>query len=117
MKKFSTYLAGALLSLVVFTSCSSDPAEVDVTKLDEPCDFVNAMEDIAEAGFEIMESVKGDESKLTDDDKERGEALQKKMGELLKAAGEKKINITDCEDYKAYQEKMEELEEKMRELR
>ena len=117
MKKISTYLASALLTLVVFTSCSSDPAEIDVTNLEEPCDFVDAMQDIAEAGFEILESVKGDESKLTDDDKERSEALQKKMGEVIEEAGKKEIDFNDCKDYKAYQEKVEELEEKMRELR
>lgn len=95
---------------------SAGRQEINIADLYEPCDFVYAMQNIAEAGFDIMESVKGDVSKLTDDDKKRGEALEKKMGELIKAASENKINITECEDYKAYQE-LEELEKKMRELR
>jgi hypothetical protein len=83
----------------------------------EPCDFVEAYLELMEAGFEIMKSVDGDYTKLSDSDKKRGEDLQKKEKELRDAAREKNIDPRDCEDYKAYEEKMEELQEKMRELK
>ena len=40
------------------------------------------MQNIAETGFNIVKSVNGDPSKLTEDDKKRGVDLDTKMGEL-----------------------------------
>jgi hypothetical protein len=109
MKKFSTYLASALLTLVVFTSCSSDPLEIKAEDLKEPCDFVEAMEDILDEGLELFNSVDGDLSKLSEADQKRGEALQEKSKELDKAARERNIDVSDCEDYEALMKKMMEM--------
>ena len=109
MKKFSTYLASAILSLVVFTSCSSDPLEVKAEDLNEPCEFVEVLEDILDEGLELMNSVDGDRSKLSEADQKRAKALEDKSNKLQKAAGEKKIDITECEDYEALMEKMKNL--------
>ena len=106
MKKFSTYLASAILSLVVFTSCSSDPLEVKAEDLKEPCDFVEALEDILDEGLELMNSVDGDFSKLSEADQKRAEALQDKSKELQKASADKNIKIEECDDYEALMKKM-----------
>ena len=106
MKKFSTYLASALLTLVVFTSCSSDPLEVKAEDLKEPCDFVEALEDILDEGLELMNSVDGDFSKLSEADQKRAEALQDKSKELQKASADKNIKIEECDDYEALMKKM-----------
>ena len=110
MKKFSTYLASALLTLVVFTSCSSDPAEIDVAQLEEPCDYLDAMEAVVDEVLAIQKSVNGDPSKLTEDDLKRGQALSEKMEELGMAAYEKfGDEEPDCPNNLALQNKMMEL--------
>jgi hypothetical protein len=109
MKKFSTYLASAILFLVVFTSCSSDPLEIKAEDLKEPCDFVEAMEDILDEGLELFKSVDGDLSKLSEADQKRAEALEDKSRELQKAAGERNIKVEECDDYEALMKKMMEL--------
>jgi hypothetical protein len=132
MKKISTYLASALLMMVVFTSCSSssddkseekngkdakqensnasDPAEIDVAQLQEPCDYVDAMEAVVDEVLAIQKSVNGDPSKLTEDDLKRGQALSEKMEELGRAAYEKfGDEEPDCPNNLALQNKMMEL--------
>ena len=134
MKKISTYLASALLMMVVFTSCSSSsddnkdskqedgkdakqensnaskPAKMDVAQLKEPCDYVDAMEDAADEMLAIKKSVNGDYNKLSDDDKKRVQALSEKMNELQKAAYENfGDEEPDCPNNLALQNKMMEL--------
>jgi hypothetical protein len=131
MKKISTYLASALLMMVVFTSCSSssddkseekngkdakqenskasDPLEVDVASLTEPCDYVEAMEANADKMLELFNSVDGDYDKLSDSDKKRGEAVANKFNELETAVFDKKVDLEDCENFKAFEEKMKSL--------
>ena len=45
MKKFSAYLASALLMVAVLSSCSTSPEDINVADLEEPCEYVDAMED------------------------------------------------------------------------
>jgi len=88
MKKFSTYLASALLMMVIFTSCSSNPENINITDLEEPCDFVDAIGQCLDAIIEIAEGVDSPD-KLSEDDKNRIEALSKKSEEISKKFAEK----------------------------
>jgi len=46
---------------VVFSSCSSRPEDINVADLKEPCDFLNAVEQVVGAMIEITEDVKSPE--------------------------------------------------------
>lgn len=125
MKKISTYLASALLMMVIFTSCSSSsddnkdakqensnaskPEEINVASLKEPCDYVEAMEANADKMLEIFESVDGGYSKLSEADLILQEAVGNKFNELETAVFDKKVDLEDCENFKAFEEKMKSL--------
>ena len=106
MKKFSTYLASALLTLVVFTSCSSSPEDINVADLDGPCEFVDAMGDCADALLGIVEGVDSPDQ-LSESDRNRGQALSEKLNELMKTARDKFDEEPDCPNMDEVEEKLE----------
>jgi hypothetical protein len=135
MKKISTYLASALLMMVVFTSCSSssedkseekngkdakqensnasdnasNPAEIDVAQLEEPCDYVDAMEANADKMLEIFNRGPLVAKELSEADLILAEAVGNKFNELETAVFDKKVDLEDCENFKAFEEKMKSL--------
>jgi hypothetical protein len=95
MKKLSTYLASVLLMIVVLSSCSSSPENINVADLEEPCEFVDATEQCLDAIIQIAEGA-GSPDQLSEDDKKRigelskkgeeiGEEFEKKFGVMLEA--------------------------------
>ncbi len=108
MKKFSTYLASALLMLVVFTSCSSSPEDINVADLEGPCEFVDAMGDCADALLGIVEGVDSPDQ-LSESDRNRGQALAKKLEELGETAEKKFDEEPDCPNMEQVGEKMMKL--------
>ena len=130
MKKLSTYLACALFMAVVLSGCSSRPEDINVADLKEPCDFVNAAEQVVDAIIEITEDVKSPEgfiqgtgvgalmNQLSEDDKKRGQALENKLYEIgeewERKFGYRFESLPDCSNNTALQEKLRKLEEKVR---
>jgi hypothetical protein len=110
MKKFSTYLASALLMLVVFTSCSSSPEDINVADLEGPCEFVDAMGDCADALLGIVEGVDSPDQ-LSESDRNRGQALAKKLEELGETAAKKFDEEPDCPNMEEFMVKMMKVEE------
>lgn len=124
MKKFSTYLASALLMSIVFTSCSSSPEDanavdqeevqatkpedINVADLEGPCEFVNAIEDCADALLDIVEG-KDSPDQLSESDRNRGQALAEKLEELGETASKKFDEEPDCPNVEQVGEKMMKL--------
>lgn len=134
MKKISTYLASALLMLMVLSSCSSRPEDINVADLKEPCDFVDAAVQVLDAIIEITEDVKSPEgfiqgtgvgalmNQLSEDDKKRGQALENKLYEIGEE-WERKFGYRpedifeprrDCSNNTALQESLRKLEVRIR---
>jgi len=88
MKKLRSALLSPILMLVVFASCSSNPEDINITDLEEPCDFIDAIGQCLDAIIEIAEGVDSPD-KLSEDDKNRIEALSKKSEEISKKFAEK----------------------------
>jgi len=106
MKKLSTYLASALFMMVVLSSCSSSPEDINVADLEEPCEYVDAMEDCLDAMLEIKDGVDSPDE-LSESDKNRGQALAKKLEEIMNEGQEKfGRNEPDCPNNEEIQRKM-----------
>lgn len=124
MKRFSTFLASALLMSVVFTSCSSSPEDANVVDQEEvqatnpedinvaglqgPCEFVDAIEDCADALLGIVEGIDSPDQ-LSESDRNRGQALAKKLEELGETAAKKFDEEPDCPNVEQVSEKMMKL--------
>jgi len=108
MKKFSAYLASALLMSVVFTSCSSSPEDINVADLEEPCEFVDAIEDCADALLDIVEGIDSP-NQLSESDRDRGQALTEKLEEIAETASKKFKEEPDCPNVEQVSEKMMKL--------
>ena len=124
MKKFSTYLASALLMSVVFTSCSSgpedinvvdqekvqatNPEDINVADLEGPCEFVDAIEDCADALLGIVEGIDSPDQ-LSESDRDRGQALTEKLEEIAETASKKFDEEPDCPNVEQVGEKMMKL--------
>ena len=131
MKKISTYLASALLMMVVFTSCSSSsedkseekngkdakqensndskPLEAKAADLSEPCDFADALEGVVDKMIAFKNSI--DPDNITEAIMSRGIALEKELNELMAAAGEKftEGELEDCPNSDALEKKLQEI--------
>ena len=109
MKKFSSYLASALLMSVVFTSCSSGPEDINVADLKEPCEFADAAVQCMEAIFDIVEGANSPDN-FSEGNKKRLRNLGWKMRELIET-GEKRFDdaVEDCLD----KEQKEQIREKL----
>ena len=96
MKKLSSYLACTLFMAVVLSSCSTSPENINVADLEEPCEFVDAMEECLDAMLEIKEGVDSPDE-LSEPDKNRGQALAEKLEEIMNE-GERKFgrDEPDC---------------------
>jgi len=107
MKKLSTYLAYALFMAVVLSSCSSSPEDINVADLKEPCEYVDAMEDCLDSMLEIKEGVDSPDE-LSEPDKNRGQALAKKLEEIMNE-GERKFgsDVPDCPNNEEVMKKMQ----------
>jgi len=124
MKKFSAYLASALLMSVVFTSCSSspedanvvgqeevqatNPEDINVAGLQGPCEFVDAIEDCADALLGIVEGIDSPDQ-LSESDRDRGQALTEKLEEIAETASKKFDEEPDCPNVEQVGEKMMKL--------
>jgi hypothetical protein len=94
MKKLSIALLCSILMLVFFASCSSNPEDISLADLQEPCDYIEALEVCTDAVMEIalnatLEGKTYDE--LSERDQERLDALLLKAIKIV-LAGKKHID-------------------------
>jgi hypothetical protein len=111
MKKISTYLASVLLMLVVLSSCSSRPEDINVADLKEPCEFADAAVQCMNAIVEIVEGVDSPDE-LSEDDKKRIRDLAFKMQDIAET-GRKRYDedkLDDCIDKDQQKQLMDKVE-------
>ena len=110
MKKLSIAILSSILMLVVFASCSSNPEDINLADLQEPCDYIEALEVCADAIMEIalnatLEGKYYDE--LSERDRERLDAVLVKAIKIVRA-GKKHIDAKQeksaSREYREYRE-------------
>jgi hypothetical protein len=118
MRSFTTSFAAIIFSLSILTSCDQKAIDINVSELETPCDYVNAMLKVTDAASLII----GDKTKsdLNDSEKQRLEDLQNKYKEIgyasknaMKTKSWKESEFRDCSNYA----EMEESELKLRDRR
>ena len=101
MRTFLTSFAAVVLALSFLSSCGTAAKDIDVTKLEEACDFADAFTSVAAAQAELITKV-GEEKPTPEQEKEM-EVLVKKGKEIAKAMGIKEVKMEDviaCDGYK-----------------
>jgi len=89
MKMLRIALLSPILMLVAFASCSSNPEDISLADLQEPCDYIEALEVCTDAVMEIalnatLEGKTYDE--LSERDQERLDALLEKAIKIVLAS-------------------------------
>jgi hypothetical protein len=110
MKKIFT------LCIIIFLfSCSESlkdsesSNDIDVDKIETPCDLVNAFGVIADEMLELEKYNINDQDNIPDSVKKEMSDLMKKYHELLEKAGElnfKESDIKDCRNFEEVDKKM-----------
>ena len=115
MKTFTTSFTAIIFALSILTSCGVAALDIDVSELEEPCDFADAMLTCME---EVSELVGDDDyDDLKGDDKKMAEKLMKKV-EKIKKAISKEANkdddflddVEDCDSFKEFEEILGDLD-------
>lgn len=101
----------ALLTIsAIITSCSTDPTNIDVNELEEPCDFLEALSDNYKAQIQLIED--NDDEKHEDwkkADKKKLKQLVKSKNKIVKKM--KEVIEDDFDDDKGdFDDEMEECE-------
>ncbi len=109
MKKITTFLGVFLFAALILSSCGTDAKDINVSDLDTPCDYIDAMLVCAEE----MTEIKGDQDydDLSKDDKKEMDAIRDKFKEIGKA-GQKKFDkdeVRDCDGFDKLDDLMDEL--------
>ena len=91
-----------LFSIVFLFSCSESAKDIDPKKIDNACDFVDAVGTVTDEMIDLMEKYKDqDESDIPESAKEEMELLEKKMDELEDVMKDEwKDEIKDCKNFK-----------------
>jgi len=113
MKKLSIALLSSILMLVFFASCSSNPEDISLADLQEPCDYIEALEVCTDAIMEIALNATL-EGKYYDDlserDQERLDAVLVKAIKIVRA-GKKHIDAKQeksaSREYREYYDREE----------
>ena len=94
MKTFTTSFAAIIFALSILTSCGAEEKDtdtkesaqdIDVTKLEEACDFADAFLTVMEEMEQLLGDDHDDYDDLKGDDKIMGEKLKKKNSEITDA--------------------------------
>ena len=100
-----------LFSVVFLFSCSESSKDIDVNKIENPCDFLDAMGIIADETLELIEKYDGkDQDDVPDSDIKEMSDLMKKRYELSEKAKEKGWNeniLKHCKNFDEVDEKMD----------
>ena len=100
-----------LFSVILLFSCSESAKDIDVKKIDNACDFVDAIGTVTDEMLDFMEKYKDqDESDIPESAKEERELLEKKMKELQNAMKDEwEVEIKDCKNFKEVDGNLEKL--------
>jgi hypothetical protein len=106
MKTFTTSFAAIIFALFILTSCGAEEKDtdtnetaqdIDVTKLEEPCDFADAALKVEMAMNALQGEVKDGEGPTPEQEK-RANALMKLKTEIQKAVSSSKVDLDDMQD-------------------
>jgi len=91
-----------LFSIVFLFSCSESAKDIDPKKIDNACDFVDAVGTVTDEMIDLMERYEDkDESDIPDSAKEEMDLLEEKMNELEDVMKEEwEDEIEDCKNFK-----------------
>ena len=101
MKTLRSALLSPILMLVVFASCSSNPEDISLADLQEPCDHIEALEVCADAIYDIAlnATFKGQSFEdLSESDQERLDALLVKVMKIIRS-GKKHLDARNDDYY------------------
>lgn len=101
MKMLRIALLSPILMLVVFASCSSNPEDIRLADLQEPCDHIEALEVCADAIYDIAlnATFKGQSFEdLSESDQERLDALLVKVMKIIRS-GKKHLDARNDDYY------------------
>jgi len=112
MKTFTTSFAAIIFALFILTSCGAEEKDtdtkesaqdIDVTKLEEPCDFADAALKVEMAMNALQGELKDGEGPTPEQEK-RANALMKKQTEIIETMEKKNqsrmIELQDCPSMK-----------------
>lgn len=109
MRKLKLVISAILIIGATLSSCSS-AADIDVSKLETPCDYMNALGDITKEAIDLKESV-GD-NKPSEGDMSKLKALTEKIGEIQQSsqsAGISEQDLMECEGAKEVMETLSQM--------
>ncbi|MDG2059130.1 MAG: hypothetical protein P8J34_03130 [Flavobacteriales bacterium] len=91
-----------LFSIVFLFSCSESAKDIDPKKIDNACDFVDAVGTVTDEMIDLMERYEDkDESDIPDSDREEMDLLEEKMDKLEDVMKEEwEDEIEDCKNFK-----------------
>ncbi len=101
MKTLRIALLSPILMLAVFASCSSNPEDIRLADLQEPCDHIEALEVCADAIYDIAlnATFKGQSFEdLSESDQERLDALLVKVMKIIRS-GNKHLDARNDDYY------------------
>ncbi|MDG1915354.1 MAG: hypothetical protein P8I55_12305 [Crocinitomix sp.] len=100
-----------LFSVIFLFSCSESAKDIDVKKIDNACDFVDAVGTVSGEMIDLMEKYKDqDESDIPESAKKEMEELEDKLNELEDAMKDEwEDEIEDCKNFKEVDENITEL--------
>ena len=97
-----------LFSIVFLFSCSESAKDIDVNKIENACDFLDAVGVVQDHHLNFMEKYQDiDEENIPESDMKEIEDLEEKMDELegVMYKNEWETEITDCSNFKDVDEK------------
>ena len=106
MKTFTTSFAAIIFALFILTSCGAEEKDtdtnesaqdIDVTKLEEPCDFADAALKV-EMAMNALEGEVKDDDRPTPEQQTKMEALLKKKTEIIQTMGNSKVDMDEMQD-------------------
>jgi hypothetical protein len=115
MKKFTTSFAAIIFALSILTSCGVAALDIDVSELEEPCDFADAMltcmEEVSElAGDDDYDDLKGDDKKMAEKLMKKVEKIKKAIFKEANKDDDFLDDVEDCDSFKEFEEILEDLD-------
>ena len=115
MKTFTTSFTAIIFALSILTSCGVAALDIDVSELEEPCDFADAMltcmEEVSElAGDDDYDDLKGDDKKMAEKLMKKVEKIKKAISKEANKDDDFLDDVEDCDSFKEFEEILEDLD-------
>jgi glutamine synthetase type III len=101
MRTFLTSFAAVVLALSFLSSCGTAAKDIDVTKLEEACDFADAMLTCA-TELDAMSSEAKEGEEPTEDQKAAAKVITDKMEAIRKAFDNTDLKMKDMKECPAF---------------